>query len=155
MLPIAHLHPIAVHFPIVFFLSLAAFDTISLIRGDAISGRTCAANVSAGLAVLAGLTAIVTFILGDLAYDEAISSGVAATQLETHEALGTWTAALIVAWALLRGYLWWRGSPMEGSGKKVAVAIEIAGAILIATTAYFGGQLVYELGVNVSRAAGG
>lgn len=36
MLPIAQLHPIAVHFPIVFFLTLAAFDAVALARGEAI-----------------------------------------------------------------------------------------------------------------------
>jgi uncharacterized membrane protein len=155
MLPIAQLHPIVVHFPIVFFLTLAAFDTVTLIRGSAISGRSCAATISAGLAVLAGLSAIAAYFAGDLAYDAAISSGVAAATLETHESLGTWTAVFIVIWSLLRSYSWWRGLGIEGGRKTAAVAIEIAGSLLIIAAAYFGGQLVYELGVNVSRAAGG
>lgn len=100
--------------------------------------------------MLSGLSAIVAYVFGDLAYDAAISSGVAAVNLETHEALGTWTAAFIVIWALLRGYFWWRGSPMARGSKAVAVGIEVTGALLIVTTAYFGGQLVYELGVNVN-----
>lgn len=155
MLSIAHLHPIAVHFPIVFFLTLAAFDAVMLFRGQTISGRTCTANISAGLAVLAGLAAIVTYILGDLAYDAAIASGIPESRLETHQGLGTTTAVVLAVWALLRGYLWWRNSPIEGVAKTAAVAVEAAGALLIIVTAYFGGQLVYELGVNIAHAAGG
>ena len=155
MLPITQLHPIAVHFPVVFFLTLATFDAVTLLRRDEFFGRTCTANISAGLAMLAGLSAIAAYVFGDLAYDVAISSGYTVADLETHEALGTWTALFIVVWALLRGYIWWRGSPIEGRWKINAILIEIAGAILIVTTAYFGGHLVYELGVNVSRVVGG
>jgi uncharacterized membrane protein len=32
--------------------------------------------------------------------------------------------------------------------------VEIIGVLLIIVAAYFGGQLVYELGVNVTRPAG-
>ena len=55
MLPIEQFHPLAVHFPIVLALSLAAFDIIALARGLEISGRGAVANVSAGLAALADL----------------------------------------------------------------------------------------------------
>jgi uncharacterized membrane protein len=155
MLSIAHIHPIAVHFPIVFFLSLAGFDTLMLVMRVPISGRHCVPNISAALAVLAGLAAVVTYTFGDMAYDAAIASGVAAAELETHETLGTITAICFAAWALIRGYVWWRGISLDGARKWAIVLIEIAGVLLITTTAYFGGQLVYELGVNVGRAVGG
>lgn len=155
MLSITDLHPIAVHFPIVFFLTLAVFDAVMLFRGNTISGRACTANISTGLAVLAGLAAVATYVLGDLAYDAAVASGIPHGRLETHEGLGTTTAVVLAVWALLRGYLWWRNAPIEGVAKTAAVAIEAAGALLIIVTAYFGGQLVYELGVNVAHAAGG
>ncbi len=155
MLPVAQLHPIAVHFPIVFFMTLAAFDTVALLRGNTISERTPAAHISVGLAVLSGLSAIVTYLSGDLAYDVAVSSGVAASALETHESLGTWTAIFIVVWSLARSFVWWRGWSIEGGWKTGVAAIEIAGSLLIIVAAYFGGQLVYELGVNVARAVAG
>jgi uncharacterized membrane protein len=134
---------------------LAAFDAVLLVRGDPISGRGCTGNVSTGLAVLAGVWALISFILGDLAYDIAIASGVPAATLETHESLGTWTAFFIIFWALVRSFFWWRGSAIEGGLKAGVTIIEIAGSILIIVASYFGGQLVYELGVNVTRAAGG
>lgn len=155
MLSIAHLHPIAVHFPIVFFLTLAAFDAVMLFRGNTISGRACTGNISTGLAVLAGLAAVVTGALGYLAYNAAVASGITEGRLDTHQGLGTTTAVVLAVWAFLRGYLWWRNVPIEGVTKTAAVALEAAGALLIIVTAYFGGQLVYELGVNVAHAAGG
>jgi uncharacterized membrane protein len=155
MLPVAQLHPIAVHFPIVFFMTMAAFDTVALLRGISISDRTNAANISVGLAVLSGLSAIVTFLSGDMAYDVAVSSGVAAATMETHESLGTWTAIFIVVWSLARSFVWWRRLSLEGGRTMAIVGIEIAGSLLIVVAAYFGGQLVYELGVNVTRAVSG
>lgn len=154
MLPVAQFHPILVHFPITFFLTLAAFDAVLLLRGNAISGPGCAAQVSGGLAVLSGLSTLATYFTGDLAYDIAVASGVPAATLETHESLGTWTAIFIVVWSLVRSYVWWRGPEIEGGLKIGAVLIEIAGVLLIIVAAYFGGQLVYELGVNVARPAG-
>ena len=126
-----------------------------LVSGRDIAGRGCTGSVSASLAVLAGLAAIVAFVFGDIAYDLAVSAGFPEVDLETHEGLGTWTAIAFVVWALVRGVFWWRGSAVGGGLKAVAVVIELAGAALVVVTAYFGGQLVYELGVNVSRAAGG
>lgn len=154
MISLAHVHPVIVHFPIVFFLSLVAFDALTAVRGASLAGRTSAANISTGLALLAGLSAIVAFGFGDIAYDIARDAGFPEAQLETHEALGTWTAMLLVAWAAVRGYLWWRGSALVNRNKAAVVGIEFAGALLIVATAYFGGQLVYDLGVNVAHAAG-
>lgn len=154
MLPIAQFHPILVHFPIVFFLSLAAFDVVLLVRGGAIAGRTCSAGISTGLAVLAGLSAIVTFVLGDLAYDAALAAGFDEAVLESHEGMGTTTAIAFLVWALIRVVLWWRQVPVTGALKTAAVVLEVAGVGLIVTTAYLGGHLVYELGVNVAHAAG-
>ena len=155
MLSIAHIHPIAVHFPIVFFLSLAAFDFVMLVARIPISGRRCTANISATLAVLAGLAAIVAYMFGDMAYDAAVAGGVAASKLGMHATLGMVTASYLVLWAFIRGYLWWRGVSIEGGRKWAVVLIEIAGVALITVTAYFGGELVYELGVNVGHAVGG
>jgi len=154
MIPIAQLHPIIVHFPIVFFITLAVFDTVAVARGYEIFGQTVTGNISTALAVLSGLAAIIAYMFGDLAFDAAISSGVADVTLETHEAFGTTTAILFAVWAIVRGYVWWRGTRIEGNRKSAAIAIEIAGVLLIVTTAYFGGQLVYDLGVNVSRMTG-
>jgi len=155
MPPIEQIHPLAVHFPIVFFLTLACFDLVALARGVAIGGRGAAANVSVGLAVLAGLAAIAAYAFGDVALDIAKAAGAPAAPLELHEDLGTSTAALLVAWAVLRSSAWWRRTPLSGLRGTVVVVLEILGSLLVVTTAYFGGRLVYEFGVGVAHAAGG
>ncbi len=153
MLPIEQLHPIVVHFPIVFFLTLAALDIFALIRNAALDGRGAIANLSAGLAVLAGLAAVVAYSLGDEALEVAVASGVPEASLETHELLGTTSAIMLAVWGLARAYIWWRQLPLGKARAGGIVLVELAISLLVILTAYYGGQLVYELGVNVTLPA--
>ena len=153
MIPIEQFHPIVVHFPIVFFLSLAALDTVALFRNTPIDGRGGVANLSAGLAVLAGLAATAAYSFGDAAVDVALVKGIAEARLETHELLGTITAIVLALWGLARAYIWWRRLPVGNGKARGLVLVEVATSILIVATAYYGGQLVYDYGVNVALSA--
>ncbi|SMF76932.1 Uncharacterized membrane protein [Tistlia consotensis] len=155
MIPLSQLHPMVVHFPIVFLLCLGVFDLVCLVRGSSISGRSCTAALSTGLAVLAGVAAGVTFLLGDMAFDIAVAHGMPEAKLEQHEGLGTWTAILALTWAVLRALAWWRGLSLEGGRKPAVVVLEIALVGMVVATAYFGGKLVYDLGVNTAWAMRG
>lgn len=154
MLPIEQIHPLVVHFPIVFVLMLAAFDCVVVSRGSAISGRTAIANISTGLAFGAGIAAALAFLFGDLALDVALAKGTPLDVLELHEELGTATAAALAVWGLVRAVIWWRNISLSRSLCWAIVAVELALAALIVTTAFFGGQLVYEFGVGIASSAG-
>lgn len=154
MLPLEQLHPIAVHFPIVFTFSLALLDIIAVARGVRLDGRGAYANLSAGIAVALGLSALLAFSLGDAALDIALSRNVDPAILETHQDLGTFTAIALAIWGAVRAFAWWRGVAISGSRRYLVLAIEVAFVLLILTVAYFGGQLVYEFGVNVAQPTG-
>jgi len=151
MISIEHLHPIVIHFPIVFFLTLAALDIVASLRGHSITGRSAVGNASAGLAVLSAVTAIAAFLLGDEALEIAEAGGFSSEIAEIHETLGMVVAALFSVWAVVRAYLWLKDKDVQGGLKWLILVIETGGAALVVTTAYFGGILVYELGVNVMR----
>ncbi len=154
MISIEQLHPIAVHFPIVFFLSLAALDSFAIVRNIPIDARGAIANLSAGLAVLAGLGAGAAYILGDAALEVAESRGVPEIRTDTHELLGTTTAIALGLWAVARAYIWWQQIPLSKQRTTAIVAVELALSALIIVTAYYGGQLVFDFGVNVTVSAG-
>jgi uncharacterized membrane protein len=154
MPPIQHIHPILVHFPIVFFLTLAALDAVAAARGRVMTGRGALGSVSSGLAALAGGFAIVTYIFGGFALDVAESGGFHSDIAETHEGLGEFTAIAFAVWAAIRVFLWWRDVRLNRAASALIPLVEIAGAVLVVVTAYYGGQLVYDLGVNVAHAAG-
>lgn len=153
MFPIEQFHPLVVHFPIVFMLSLAVFDATLVARGVTIGGRGGVADISAGLAGLAGIAAAVAFIFGNLALDVAIAAGTPVSLLETHEDLGHVTVLVLLAWAFLRGILWWRKASLTKHRALLIVVAELGMAVLIVATAYFGGQLVYEFGIGVASMA--
>lgn len=154
MLAAQHIHPVIVHFPIVFMIMLAVYDLVARLRGAEITGRTMAGNASAGLALLAGLSAITAFYFGGIALDIAEAGGFHNEIAEIHESLGEFTAVAFAVWAAFRVFLWLRDIRLAGALGFAVPVIEIAGAVLVTATAYFGGQLVYELGVNVARVAG-
>ncbi len=146
----AHIHPMIVHFPIVFLLTLAAFDLIAGFLGyDLAQGAV--GNVSTGLSVLGGAGAVVAFFFGDMALEIAEAGGFSSEIAEIHESLGTAVAAVFGIWAVLRAFAWWRGFNLSGALGKTVPLVEIAGAVLVLATAWYGGQLVYSLGVNVAH----
>jgi uncharacterized membrane protein len=152
MMTIAHIHPMLVHFPIVFFLSLAILDTVATMRGVSVTGRGAIGNVSTGLALLAGLFAIVTYVFGDMALEFAEAGGFHSDIAEVHEGLGEATGAAFAIWAIVRVVAWWRNAHWRGGGAALLTLVELLGAVIVVTTAYYGGELVYNLGVNVATA---
>ncbi len=153
MIPVQHIHPMLVHFPIVFFLTLTAYDLIAVLRGRDVGGRSRTGTISTSLAVLAGLSAVAAFIFGGIALDVAEQGGFHSDVAEIHESLGGFTAIAFAIWALVRGFAWWRDLRPAGATAIAVPVIEVAGAVLLMITAYYGGQLVFGLGVNVLHAA--
>ena len=56
---------------------------------------------------------------------------------------------------MLRTITWWRDARLPGALRVAVPLVGVLGAVLITATAYYGGALVYGLGVNVAHAAGG
>jgi uncharacterized membrane protein len=154
MIPIEHLHPMIVHFPIVLIILLLVSDATALVRGVPLSGTGGYAVISAIFAVLAGVTAALSAVLGDAAAEIAVSRGVPAALIASHEDLGTNTAIALGGWALVRAFLWWRGTKLSATRVLGVVGVEAVLCGMVLVTAYFGGQLVYDHGVNVTVAAG-
>jgi uncharacterized membrane protein len=148
------IHPMLVHFPIVLFLLLAGIDLIASLRGVSVTAKSAFGNVSTGIAALAGVFGLATFYFGGLALTHAEDGGFSSPIAETHEQLGEYTAIAFAIWALVRTLMWLANRPMPPLIKSAIPLVEIAGAILVTATAYYGGQLVYDLGVNVAHAAG-
>jgi len=147
---LAHIHPMLVHFPIVLVMIAFLFDAYRVLcSASAATVRPKGPDVGTILMVLAGVAAIAAFIFGDLAYDIAVEHGFREAQLESHEGWGTTTTITLVIIALVRIVMWWRGLNAGRRGRLFAAALTAAGTVMVVVTAYFGGQLVYDLGVNV------
>ena len=155
MIPVQHIHPMIVHFPIVAIFLLVAFDVVATAMGKSVTGRTVVSNIATGLAVLAAGSAAAAFYFGGLALDVAEAGGFSSDIAETHEALGKYVAVFLALWALVRVVLWFRDFRFKGVSAYLVPLVTVAGTALVVTTAYFGGQLVFDLGVNVAKVAAG
>ncbi len=155
MIPIQQIHPLAVHFPIVFFMSLAGLDLYARLKNVPLDGRGAISNLSAGLALLAGVSAIIAFLFGDMAMEMAEAAGASESQTGLHEMLGSVTGIVLAIWGAIRVFAWYRKIALNQAKTLAIVVIELLLAVLIITTAYYGGQLVYDYGINVTLTPSG
>ena len=151
MIELAYLHPMLVHFPLALLPLVVLLQIVGLIRGVPLFGRDCLARSLWWLTLAAALGALVAALLGAPALDTAIERGFPAAKLEDHAALGRTSAGLMLALAAIHGLLYLRQAPSRG-GPGLTLLIVSSGILLILlTTAFYGGNLVYALGVNVVR----
>ena len=134
------LHPIIVHFPIALLIASFIFNVLSLIfRRD--SWRKTAWHI---------------YIFGALLSVAAVLSGQNAEEiarvhhplLETHEMF-----ALIVMWTSLVSLLvlWFLQKKFGKIYPYIFCAVTLALALLVSTTGFYGGKMVYEYGVGVEK----
>ena len=150
MIDLVHIHPMLVHFPIVLFLLGAALELLVMIRGGDLAARQCLANGALALMVLAAVAAGVAAFFGDIAFDHAVALGFPKAPLERHAGFGYTTMWFFIAYAALYLLAWWRRFPLAGGRGWLWFVVGLAGVALVLVTAYFGGDLVYRIGVNVS-----
>lgn len=150
MIDLAHIHPMLVHFPIVLLMLAAVLDVTVVARGGDLAARHYLARLAAWALGLGAVAAIATALFGDLALDHALDLGFPEAPLEQHGDLGMTTMWVFLGLAAVRLLAIWRHVSLGGwRGRALALA-SVAGVALLVTTAYFGGELVYQLGVNVA-----
>ncbi len=150
MIDIAHIHPMLVHFPIVLFLVAIAIDFVVLINKGDLASKDCLPSVSLSALLLAALAAIAAATFGDIALDKAVELGFDKAALEQHEELGLTTLWILLGLAAWQIFARWRGMRLTASTGWVFFAISLVGVGVLLTAAYYGGELVYSLGVNVT-----
>jgi uncharacterized membrane protein len=153
MIRITEIHPMLVHFPIVLWICAEAIAVTLLVRGGDVSAREHW-PLTAFYALLAGtLMGCLAAFFGDTALDHAVAAGFPLGPLETHETFAITTLCVFGLHAILRLLAIWRKFPLAGARGWMAESIGLIGIVLMVITAYFGGHLVYDLGVNVAAAA--
>lgn len=137
-LELYHLHPAAVHFPIVLLLAGAAAAGLRRAKAES------------WLLWLGTLSAWATLGLGLLAEKTAPHVPLAWEVLAEHEELAWWTCAVFSALSLLRLHSERTG---RGGGKIRAAQVLLwaIGLGLLVATAMHGAELVYGYGVGVRK----
>jgi len=150
MISIAHIHPMLVHFPIVFLITAVVLDIIGLSIKKDLASRECLPLIALSALLLGTLSAGIAAIFGDIALDKAISLGFPSGPLETHETIALITIAVFSIHSLLRLLAFWRRYPLRGFSGWISTLPGMVGLVLLIGAAYYGGELVYHFGVNVA-----
>jgi uncharacterized membrane protein len=152
MIPITEIHPMLVHFPIVLWICAEGIAVAILLHGGDVSARHHW-PLTAFYALLAGTVfAAIAAFFGDIALDHAVAAGFQPGPLETHETFAITTLSLFSLHVILRFLAIWRNYALSGVRGWIAELPGLIGIVLLIITAYFGGELVYHLGVNVAAA---
>lgn len=154
MLSVQHIHPMLVHFPIVLIILLAGLELVAVALGRDVTGRTPVGSLATGMVILAALAAVAAYYFGDIALTFAENGGFESDIAEVHEGLGKMVALSTSIWAVVRAGLWLRNIQLSRPLAFLIPVVSIAGTGLVVWTAYYGGQLVFDLGVNVAKVAG-
>jgi len=87
---------------------------------------------------------------GDIALDAAVDKGFDEAPLEEHQGLAAATIIIFSIITLVQTYSMWRGRSLAGTKAVMMFVATLVGLGFLIATAYHGGQLVYEIGVNVT-----
>ena len=153
MISISLIHPMLVHFPIVLLITAVFMDILLLLIKKDLADRQCLPLIALSALLLGTLSAGVAAIFGDIALDKAISLGFPSGPLETHKDLALITIAVFSFHCLLRLLAVWRRYSLQGFIGWISALPGMVGVVLLITTAYYGGELVYHFGVNVAPVA--
>lgn len=155
MIDVNHVHPMLVHFPIVLLLVAVAALSFMQFRGENLAARNCLASVGT-VALLAGTAfALLAAFFGDIALDAAVAKGFPRAPLELHEEFAAITITVFAAFSLVLLYAILKKTVMTGAKGWIFLAVAAGGLGLLIVTAYLGGHLVHDLGVNVHGVAPG
>jgi uncharacterized membrane protein len=149
MIDITHIHPMLVHFPLVLLPIGTALYAAAAFRGEDLAVRRCL-PVLALLCLGAGvMMAMIAAAFGDMALDAALDKGFDKGPLEEHEDLAGPTIVVFAVLVAIQALAMWRSISLKRGRAWLLTLVALAGVALLLATAYHGGELVYQIGVNV------
>jgi uncharacterized membrane protein len=136
------IHPVFVHATVVFLIAGGLVEAYGIWRG-----RERAERFGGALVVIGTVSLIPTIVAGFLAANSLTLTAAGAEAVDDHERYGLLVLGVFMPLLLLKA--WGRGRPPEG-WRRLYVFGLLVGIGLATAAAYFGGFMVYELGVGVA-----
>lgn len=137
------IHPSVVHFPIALLFTAIFFEILGFL-----SRRAEYRQFGFWLLALGMVSGVVAAGFGWWGEDLVKAAGVPGDAIERHEFFGV---ATLIAFGLLLVFRRWARDRWSVRDKAIYLAMAVAGLLLLATTGYFGGDLVYRYGAGVQK----
>ncbi|MBI3597498.1 MAG: DUF2231 domain-containing protein [Nitrospirae bacterium] len=138
-------HPTVVHFPIALLFTAVFFEIFGFwIR------RESYRQFGLWLLILGLVSGIVASAVGFWGEEAVVATGVPQKAVDRHESLAVIT---LVVFALLLFVRWRVRDPWSVRNRTVYFILAVLGVLLLGTTGYFGGDLVYRYGAGVQKQA--
>ncbi|MBI3609544.1 MAG: DUF2231 domain-containing protein [Nitrospirae bacterium] len=141
------IHPVVVHFPIALLFTAVFFEILGFLLR-----REQYRQFGFWLLILGFLSGLVAAGFGLWGEAAAVKMGVPEKAIERHESFAVST---LITFGLLLIYRRWARDRWSSHRKTIYISAAVAGLLLLGTTGYFGGELVYEYGAGVSKTAPG
>jgi uncharacterized membrane protein len=149
MIDPAHIHPMLVHFPIVYFITAAVIFLVLAAKSDNLAARESLPLTGCAALILGLFMAYLAAFFGDVALDIAVARGFDKAPMEHHELMAMVTITVFTLLAVVLLTAIWKKIPLTGRRAWCFFAAGAVGIVLLLVTAYLGGDLVYRIGVNV------
>lgn len=146
MQAVADLHPIVIHFPIVFLVVYSALSIISFFIKNRLFDFYLLLILVAGI-----VSAIIAVLTGNLAYQNLLELGLLSeihkSIIEKHEYYATITLWYFLLIVIIHFYFYIK-KKKEIIWRILFIIFGIVGFIIIFKTAEYGGSLVYNYGIG-------
>lgn len=139
------IHPMLVHFPIALLFTSVLFDLVFFF-----TGREEFKKGGFWLLILGWIAGLAAILSGGWSEEIAEKAGVPEAAIERHELFAMTTLALFAGLMLLRIWVRNRWSTRD---RLLYTCMAMIGLSFLATTGYFGGDLVYRYGAGVQSSA--
>lgn len=141
-----NVHPMLVHFPIAIFITAIMADSVHLFWK-----KEWLRVFVTVMFILAALVAVITYLSGQQAIDIVSVPMRAELTASNHSDWGLYTMLYFSAFAIIRGFLFWKELDRHRIVAILLFCGGLAGAALIGKTADLGGKLVYKYGVGIQK----
>lgn len=135
------IHPMLVHFPIALLFTSVLFDLVSFY-----TGREDFKKGGFWLLILGWIAGLAATLSGTWSEEIVEKAGVPKAAIELHESFALTTLGLFAGLMLVRFWIRNRWSPRD---RLLYTGVALIGLALLATTGFWGGDLVYRYGAGV------
>lgn len=139
------IHPLMVHFPIALLFTSVFFDLLGIMTENKSFRQT-----AFWLLILGLFGGIIAAGFGAWSEEAVEAAGVPEAAVDRHE---TFAVITLIVFGILLIFRWWIKDRWAVQARVIYLSVAMLGLLLLGTTGFYGGELVYRYGAGVKSSA--